>query len=158
MDFILFYSLIGTIFTLLVLSYDIVCQWHRNLRQRIPQYPKAMRIHPAVFLDIKYVIPKFHIYSHGSPCQFRFSLNFLKWSARTNGEDIERWWAHANPVSMSTKEMSPGARADTIDDHAAAWNFRKIVNFGAFAVDLLYNKSNGAFHRSFPSFIVQEGH
>jgi hypothetical protein len=130
MDFILFFSLIGTIFTLLVLSYDIICQWFRNLRHRIPQLPKVMRIPPAVFVNIKYVIPKFHIYSHGSSCQTRFSLNFLKWSARTNGEDIERWWAHANPISMSTKEMAPGARINTIDDHAAAWNFRKIVGFG----------------------------
>jgi hypothetical protein len=31
---------------------------------------------------------------------------------------------------MSTKEMAPGARLDTLDDHAAAWNFRKIVGFG----------------------------
>jgi hypothetical protein len=130
MDFILFYTLMGTIFTLLVLSYDIICQWFRNLRKCIPKLPKAMQIPPSVFVNIKYVIPKFHIYSHGSSCQFRFSLNFLKWSARTNGEDIERWWAHTNPVSMSTKEMAPGARTNTIDDHAAAWNFRKIVRFG----------------------------
>jgi Kyakuja-Dileera-Zisupton transposase len=130
MDFILLYTLVGIIFMPLVLSYDIVCQWFRNLHTRIPQFPKIMRIPPSVFINITYVIPKFHIYGHGSSCQFRFSLNFLKWSARTNGEDIERWWAHLNPLSMSTKEMAPGARTDTIDDHAAAWNFRKIVGFG----------------------------
>ena len=52
--------------------------------------------------------------------------------ARIDGEDPERWWAHINPVSMSTKEMGPGARLDTIDDHARAWNWNKIINFGLF--------------------------
>ena len=54
--------------------------------------------------------------------------------ARTDGEDPERWWAHINPVSMSTKEMGPGARLDTLDDHAGAWNWRKITGFGTCLV------------------------
>jgi len=129
MDFILMYTLMGVI-TCLMLSYDIICQWFRNLQKRIPQFPPSMQIPVRKFLSIKYVIPKFHIYGHGNSCQYRFSLNFLKFSARTNGEEPERWWSYINPVSMSTKEMTPGSRTDVIDDHAAAWNFRKIVGFG----------------------------
>jgi hypothetical protein len=83
---------------------------------------------------IKFVIPKFHIYGHGPKCQTKFSLNFLKFSARTNGEEPERWWAHINPVSMSTREMGQGSRHDTIDDHTAAWNWRKITNLGVEGV------------------------
>jgi hypothetical protein len=132
MDFVVLFTLLNVFVMQLVLSYDIICQWARNFSTRIPQFPPWMRISPELFINTKYVIPKFHIHGHGSKCHFKFSLNFLKWSARTNGEDIERWWAHINPVSMSTKEMSPGARHDVLDDHAAAWNFRKIVNFGAF--------------------------
>jgi hypothetical protein len=30
------------------------------------------------------------------------------------------------------QEMGPGAWQDMIDDHAAAWNWRKIACFGAF--------------------------
>jgi hypothetical protein len=130
MDFIVLYTLIEITIILLILSYDIACQWYRNLRLRIAQLPSPMRMPIKVFTSIRYVIPKFHIYGHGARCQFRFSLNFLRWSARTNGEEPERWWAHINPVSMSTKEMSPGSRADVIDDHAAAWNFRKITGLG----------------------------
>jgi hypothetical protein len=96
----------------------------------MPQFPSFMRIPDALLSATSFVIPKFHIYAHGKSCQSRFSLNFKKWSARTNGEDIERWWSHINPVSMSTKEMGPGSRHDTIDDHAAAWNWRKIIGFG----------------------------
>jgi hypothetical protein len=114
MDFILLYTLIGITILLLVLSYDIACQWATNFKTRIPQFPSSMRIPPEIFVIIKYVIPKFHIYGHGARCQYRFSLNFLRWSARTNGEEPERWWAHINPVSMSTKEMSPGSRTASL--------------------------------------------
>lgn len=130
MDFIVFFTLLNVIIAQIVLSYDIACQWSRNLSKRIPQMGPYINIFPWFLSRVKYVIPKLHIYGHGAACQFRYSLNFLKWSARTNGEDIERWWSHINPVSMSTKEMGPGARHDTIDDHAAAWNWRKITLFG----------------------------
>src|ERR1700720_4233136 len=116
MDFILLFTLIGVAFTRLVLSYDIICQWSRNFRKRLAQFPANMCIPSARLPHIKYVIPKFHIYAHGLPCQSKFSLNFLRFMGRTNGEDPERWWAHINPVSMSTKEMGPGSRLDTIDE------------------------------------------
>jgi hypothetical protein len=132
MDFIIFYSLIGTILQLLLFSYDIVCQWHRNLAKRLNQLPEFMRISLDQLKSARFVIPKFHIYGHGASCQTRYSLNFLPFMARIDGEDPERWWAHINPVSMSTKEMGPGARLDTIDDHARAWNWNKIIGFGLF--------------------------
>jgi hypothetical protein len=88
----------------------------------------------GLYQDQKFVIPKFHIYGHDSSCQFRFSLNFLKYSARKNGEEPERWWAHINPLSVNTREMGPGARHVTIDDHAAAWNWHKITSFGMYLI------------------------
>jgi hypothetical protein len=132
MDFIIFYTLIGTVLQLLMFSYDIVCQWHRNLPKRRSQLPEFMQITLEQLNSARFVIPKFHIYGHGPSCQTRFSLNFLPFMARIDGEDPERWWAHINPVSMSTKEMGPGARLDTIDDHARAWNWNKIIGFGQF--------------------------
>ncbi len=130
MDFIVFSSLVGTILTALTFSYDIICQWSRKLKERIGQLPTYMQL-PTSFLNTAtFVIPKLHIHGHGKSCQTQYSLNFLKYSARTNGEDPERWWAHINPVSMSTREMGPGSRHDTIDDHAAAWNWRKITGLG----------------------------
>jgi hypothetical protein len=131
MDFILLFSLIGTVFwQQLLFSYDIVCQWFRNLKKRMAQFPDYMQIPAAQLSNITFVIPKFHIYGHGLACQTKFSLNFLPWMAEMNGEDPERWWAHINPISPSTKEMGPGSRSDTIDDHATAWNWQKIVGFG----------------------------
>ena len=131
MDFILLFSLIGTVFWQhLLFSYDIVCQWFRNLKKRMAQFPDYMQIPMAQLNNIAFVIPKFHIYGHGLAGQTKFSLNFLRWMAEMNGEDPERWWAHINPISPSTKEMGPGSRCDTIDDHAAAWNWQKITGLG----------------------------
>jgi hypothetical protein len=132
MDFVVFSSLIGAVFCILVLSYDIMCQWSRNLATRMLQLPLSMQLSQSSLDNMKKVIPKLHIHGHGKSCQTNFSLNYLKHSARTDGEEPERWWAHINPVSVSTREMGPGARYDTIDDHAAAWNWRKITGFGMF--------------------------
>lgn len=104
-----------------------------------------MQLAPEVFRLARFVLPKFHIYNHGPKCQTQFSTNFLTGMGRFNGEDPERWWAHINPLSMSTREMGAGSRTDTIDDHARAWNWRKIINFGIFNsgsfLDLAYSLS-----------------
>ncbi|KAJ7761381.1 hypothetical protein B0H16DRAFT_1719547 [Mycena metata] len=34
-----------------------------------------------------------------------------------DGEAVERVWANANPVASSTRDMGPGSRHDTLDDH-----------------------------------------
>jgi hypothetical protein len=131
MDFIVLSTLANTISVrFLIISYDIACQWSRNFKKRITQFPSSMQLPPSVVDEIKYVIPKFHLNAHGQSCQTKYSLNFRRYSARTDGEEPERWWAHINPVSMSTREMGPGARHDTLDDHAAAWNWRKITGLG----------------------------
>ena len=130
MDFIVLSTLVGVVMMFLTLSYDVACQWSRNFAKRVSEFPVWMQLPGYLLGSIKYVIPKFHIYGHGCPCQTKYSLNFLPHLGRTNGEEPERWWAHINPVSMSTREMGAGARHDVIDDHAASWNWHKIINFG----------------------------
>ncbi|KAF8867888.1 hypothetical protein BD779DRAFT_1482742, partial [Infundibulicybe gibba] len=48
-----------------------------------------------------------------------------KAKARTDGEAPERNWAASNPTSSSTKEMGPGSRRDTLDDHFGDANWKK---------------------------------
>ena len=148
MDFVVLSTLAGIIFTTLTISYDIACQWSRNLKHRMAQFPDKMQLPHSVLETVRYVIPKFHIYGHGQACQTRFSLNYLRYSARTDGEEVERWWAHINPISTSTREMGAGARQDTIDDHAAAWNWRKITNLGRTSGRTVYSVTD-RFSRHF---------
>lgn len=111
----------------ITVSYDIMCQWYRNLLKRNANLPELLR---RLDFVLRYVIPKFHISAHGPKCQTIFSFNFLPFMARTDGENIERGWAWMNPVSLSTQEMGPGARHDTLDCQWSAWNWRIITRLG----------------------------
>ncbi len=79
-------------------------------------------------LSIKYLVPKFHLYAHRNECQNNYSFNFTPNVGRTDGESPERGWAAMNPVSSSTKEMGPGSRRDTLDDHFGDYNWRKVIS------------------------------
>ena len=113
----------------MLLIYDIACQWSKKLSEWIYIFLSSM--HPSVpVANFDYAIPKGHIKSHGKSCQTNFSLNFLPGSGRTDGEGVERDWAHMNVLVPSTREMAPGNRHETLDDHWSAWNWEKIKNFG----------------------------
>ncbi|TDL14508.1 hypothetical protein BD410DRAFT_733990, partial [Rickenella mellea] len=110
------------------LSYDIACQWFVNLPTRLGEYPFRLQVNPDLVVIV--AVPKLHLVGHGPKCQTKYSLNYIPGSARTCGESIEQIWSGHNAVSMSTREMTPGCRQDTLDDHLGAWNFRKVVGLG----------------------------
>ena len=158
-------TLAGTNIPALTISYDIACQWCQNFIKCMLQFPPGMQLPPHVIDDIKYRIPKLHISSHGPSCQSNYSFNFSQYSARTDGEEPERLWAHMNPVSMSTREMGPGAWHDTLDDHAASWNWRKITNLGHSLLSKLelaiqmrkkHAESLSRFSERFPEHVVEK--
>ncbi|KAJ7210362.1 hypothetical protein GGX14DRAFT_565567 [Mycena pura] len=60
----------------------------------------------------------------------QFSLNLVPGSAQTDGEGIERPWAHIGGVASSTREMGPGSRDDTLDSHWSFWNWTKLIGLG----------------------------
>ncbi|KAK6992523.1 CxC2 domain-containing protein [Favolaschia claudopus] len=113
-----------------VVSYDIVCQWFKNLRERLRELPPLVRLHVVLALYV-FVIPKLHIHAHTLACQLIFSLNFVPGAGQTDGEGIERPWANLGGVASSTREMGPGSRADVLDDHFAFWNWSKLIHIGA---------------------------
>ncbi|KAI0741518.1 hypothetical protein C8Q80DRAFT_1221541 [Daedaleopsis nitida] len=135
MDYLLFSTILG-ITLLLLISYDIACQWHKKLARRaLKDLPPHIATNIAA-LDIRYAIPKKHIQVHG-PNHSRFSFNYLRWVGQTYGEGIEAHWAHMNPVAPSAREMAPGMRREHMDDHWSGWNWQKIVGFGAYLLKLL---------------------
>ncbi|SJL06441.1 uncharacterized protein ARMOST_09778 [Armillaria ostoyae] len=110
----------------LVISYDIACQWHKNLFARISKYPESLQP-KQLERNILYLVPKFHLPTHILKCRDNFSFNFSAKVGRTDGEAPERGWAATNALAASTKEMGPGARRDTLDDHFGDYNWRKII-------------------------------
>ncbi|TDL14821.1 hypothetical protein BD410DRAFT_845699 [Rickenella mellea] len=135
MDFCVLSTLHDVKVTTLYLSYDIACQWFVNLPKRMDEYPHQLQVNPNLVIIV--AIPKLHLVGHGPKCQTKYSLNFIPGSARTCGESIEQIWSGQNAVAMSTREMSPGCRQDTLDDHLGAWNFRKVVGLGKQLLALL---------------------
>ncbi|KAI0746139.1 hypothetical protein C8Q76DRAFT_604722, partial [Earliella scabrosa] len=112
MDYLVFSTLISLLLALpLLLSYDIACQWSKRLFTRMQEnFPERMHLDPRVVEQVRFAIPKKHFRVHGGEPHSRWSLNLLRWVARTYGEWIEAHWSHMNPLALSTREMGPGMR------------------------------------------------
>jgi hypothetical protein len=132
MDYLFYKSLANTRIKDLVVSYDIACQWSLNLSSRLeridPSFPMVTNMNSD--MEVRYMVPKFHLPAHVARCRTRYSFNYSKNVGRTDGEAPERGWAEINPLASSTKEMGPGFRRDTLDSHFGDYNWRKIIDLG----------------------------
>ncbi|TFY58980.1 hypothetical protein EVJ58_g6064 [Rhodofomes roseus] len=127
MDYIFFSSLSHHAAQEIIASYDISCQWSRNLWSRLTAY--GLPFDPADH-RFRFLIPKFHLPAHQSSCQTGYSFNFTAGVGRTDGEAVERGWAAVNPFASSTKEMGPGHRHNVLDDVFGDYNWRKVRQMG----------------------------
>lgn len=130
MDFLILSTLARSKVHRIIISYDIACQWSKNLGVRMKAYPEHLRL-DLVNKEVGYAVPKFHLPAHGVKCQSPFSFNYKRNVGRTCGEGIEQGWSHSNPLASSTKEMGTGDRALTLNEHWAGWNHGKKIGLGA---------------------------
>ncbi|KAF7968492.1 hypothetical protein HWV62_30451 [Athelia sp. TMB] len=129
MDYILFCSLRLVHILLLIISYDIMCQWIVNLWARVTSLPAAIQpTFPKQALVGK--IPQFHLEAHGKKCYARYSLRLTRGVGRVEGEAPERGWSVLGRAAAQTKEMGPGARHNVLDDICGFGNWRKILDSG----------------------------
>ncbi|KDR67025.1 hypothetical protein GALMADRAFT_106020 [Galerina marginata CBS 339.88] len=131
-----------------VVSYDIACQWSINLWERFEKYPSWMHVDPNGKKTFRYLVPKFHLPAHVKKCQTKYSFNYNPNVGRTEGEGVERGWSHINPVATSTREMGPGARRDTLDDHFGDWNWVKTTKMVPEMVE--HSQNHMTFSASLP--------
>lgn len=101
-------------------SYDISCQYSRKIGERFDRYGIDISGH-----DFTWGIPKFHINAHQESCRTDYNWHYLPYSARVDGEGVERGWGKSNPAAASTKEMGPGSRRDFLDDMFSHHNWVK---------------------------------
>jgi hypothetical protein len=135
MDYLFFSALRRTKLRYIVVSYDIACQWHKNLWKRVSDIPDCYQIDLG-HVTLIFLVPKFHLPAHIFFCHINFSFNLTRFVGRTDGEGIERNWANINPVATSTREMGPGNRRDTLDDHFGDQNWKKTLVLGTFLLKL----------------------
>jgi hypothetical protein len=129
MDYLFASSVTKTQSRLLVISYDVACQWFTNFWSRMMKLPRHLhltmppdRVFPRV--------PKFHLQNHEDKCHGPYSFNYTIGGARTDGEGVERNWKGLNGQAPSTSEMGAGSRVDTLDDCCGHMNWRKTVSMG----------------------------
>lgn len=136
MDYI-FASSVAGLALMIVISYDIACQWIKNLWNRVQGLPT--RLQPAFKPeDLTARVPAFHLDAHGKVCHAPFSLRFTHGVGRTDGEAIERLWAILRGAAAQTKEMGPGGCHDVLDDFCGFSNWLKTVDIGMWT-SVLYH-------------------
>jgi hypothetical protein len=114
---------------LILISYDIACQWFINLYKRMDQqWPAALKVPPSIKLIP--AIPKLHEPMHRSKNHQMYSLNLIPGAGKADMETPERVWASHNSLGNSTKTQGPGGRHDVLDDHFGFWNWSKYVAIG----------------------------
>lgn len=131
MDYVFGSSLLSLAGVALVLiSYDIACQWFVNLHSRINNFwPEGIK--PQNTLKLAPAIPKLHQAMHGqSKNHEQFSLNLIPGVGASDCECPERIWVPHNPLGSSTKLQGPGTCQDTLDDHWSFWNWLKHNSLG----------------------------
>lgn len=131
MDYMLFMSLAENRVLHLYISYDIACQWHKNIWERMKVFAeyKGVQFREGEKFVV-FLVPKFHLPAHIEMCNLLFSFNLTPFVGRTDGEAPERGWADANRLANSTSVSGPGARRDTLDVHFQYWNWKKITSLG----------------------------
>ncbi|KAG2058310.1 hypothetical protein BDR06DRAFT_980537 [Suillus hirtellus] len=106
MYYLVFSALLAFTVTMVNISYNIACQWHKKLWTRMEGMPS--------WLHIPHDSMTFHLKTHIEECQ-------------RNGEAPERGWSNINHVVTSTKEMGSGSWCNTLDDHFGDWNWKKVT-------------------------------
>jgi hypothetical protein len=108
-----------------LLIYDVACQHCVHLQERIGHLlPKG--------LILDFAIGLFHVHGHKEECFFRFATSFIPGAGITAGEILESLWSVLNPATPGVRTASLAYRAETIDDHAADSNHKKMLNMGKF--------------------------
>jgi hypothetical protein len=129
MDYVFFSAMRKHDLLVLKVSYDIACQWSKHLWSRMEMLPSSFRIDHENKCTT-FLVPKFHLPAHTLQCQIDYSFNLTRHVGRTDGEAPERGWANINPIASSTKEMGPGSRRDTLDDHFGDSNWKRCTHLG----------------------------
>ncbi|KAJ3487311.1 hypothetical protein NLJ89_g11723 [Agrocybe chaxingu] len=117
--------------SLILISYDIACQWFINLSKRMKEHwPSDLRLPPTIKLIP--AIPKLHEPMHETTNHQVYSLNFIPGVGKSDLETPERVWSAHNAIGNWSKVQGPGSRSDSVDDHLAFWNWLKYVSHGDF--------------------------
>jgi hypothetical protein len=148
-DYIVFNTLLFVTVAVVLLAYDIACQWEINLparRDTLPEHlaanksnwKKRVRFLRTRMLQeeqrhfkpprqpvLRVALPIWHGKGHGPDCESENSMGNQPGAGKTDAEGNERNWAELNTASYQTRVMSQGHRQDVLEDIMDHMNFTK---------------------------------
>lgn len=128
MDYIFWSSLVASGLLHVLISYDIACQWTKNLYSRMANIPSPL--HKPENMTLRACLPVWHGRAHNLKCEAEHTISYVQGAAATDGEEPERQWAVYNKSSASTKEMGEVSRANFLEDKMDYQSYVKNVNLG----------------------------
>lgn len=114
--------------------YDINCQYHKYLTDRLRETETLNQIVDIEDFRIQYGIGLFHVHGHQTSCYCRFAPTFIDGAAMVDGEVIESLWEPLNHIAGSTRAMTYFHRQETIDLHMNDSNWKKLTRVGEYCV------------------------
>ncbi|KAE9403584.1 hypothetical protein BT96DRAFT_990028 [Gymnopus androsaceus JB14] len=114
---------------LVIVSYDIVCQWFIHLFDRMQnQWRPDMR--PPGGTSFIPVIGKFHKPAHLTENHEQFCALVIMLMGMLDFELMEHLWGVHNVLGNATKSMGPGTRIDMLEAHFGFHNWEKYIGHG----------------------------
>ncbi|KAF8193468.1 hypothetical protein K438DRAFT_1969370 [Mycena galopus ATCC 62051] len=111
----------------IILSYDIACQYYKNLWTRMETLPATMWLQINL-KNVWFKVPNFHLPPHiPETCHSAFSFHYMWGAGTTHGETVEQNWEFSNGAVASTKMMGVGTRHATLEDLFGFHNWRRLV-------------------------------
>jgi hypothetical protein len=141
MDYIFALTIQQRTLLLILISYDIACQWFVNLFKWMTEH-WPHELHLPLSTAFISAIPKLHEPMHESANHQVYSLNYISGAGLSDLECPERVWAGHNAIGNSTKTQGPGSRHDVLDDHFGFWNWQKYTTIGNTLMRKYRNERN----------------
>lgn len=128
MDYVFWSAIIDSGLLWVLISYDIACQWAKNLYRRMPKLPQELQ--KPDHLTLKPCLPVWHAKAHNADCEAEHTISFVDGAGATDGEEPERQWAIYNKASYSTREMGEVSRVNFLEDKMDYHSWLKNVQQG----------------------------
>ncbi|KAH8825897.1 hypothetical protein DL96DRAFT_1735127, partial [Flagelloscypha sp. PMI_526] len=136
MDFIFWSSIVSVNLLLVLLSYDVGCQYRKSFHKRKTGLPSYLNTLRAITFLI--CLPVWHGGVHNVDCQAEHIITHVVGAGATDGEEPEREWALSNPFAYFTREMGEVARLNFLEDKWDYLAYQKNIQLVSSLAKKLY--------------------
>ena len=121
---------------LILLLYDIACQFFVKFRVRLLEHPEFLSVPENIV--IKPGVGLFHVHGHIKECHARYAPTFIRGAGMVDGEVVETLWSSLNHTASSARAMSWYHRQEYLDAHMGDSNWKKLTKMSKFSVSLVF--------------------